>query len=127
MINYDVRYFRPEEFVCPCCGQGSPARLLILWLDLFRAAWGAPVIVNSGFRCAKHNLEVGGSERSRHLLGCAADIRPVSSLELKLFKNTAKRFFALPGWEMIEYPWGMHVAVPREQEGRKWQGGAFPI
>ncbi|MBQ9527846.1 MAG: hypothetical protein IJR68_09555 [Fretibacterium sp.] len=126
MMTYDVRFFRPEEFKCPCCGQGSPALMLVLWLDLFRAAWGGPVKVNSGFRCPAHNAEVGGAEKSRHLLGCAADIAPLSG-DMGRFKALAKRLFALPGWEVIEYPWGMHVAVPRDEAGRIWNGGAVAV
>ena len=125
-MMYNVRFFRPEEFKCPCCGQGQPAQLLVLWLDLFRAAWGGPVKINSGFRCAAHNAEVGGAERSRHLLGCAADIAPTAG-DIEHFKALARRQFGLPGWEVIEYPWGMHVAVPREEAGRMWGGGAIAI
>ena len=134
MINYDVRYFRPEEFVCPCCRQGSPAQMLVLWLDLFRSAWGGPVKINSGFRCPAHNKEVGGAERSRHLLGCAADIAPTTGdsagnplCGLGQFKALAKRMFGLPGWEVKEYPTFMHVAVPRDEAGRKWNGGQIVI
>ena len=138
MIKYDVRFFRPEEFRCPCCGslgnplsgQGGPARLLVLWLDLFRAAWGAPVIVNSGFRCSKHNIEVGGAEKSRHLLGCAADIAPnlmqqTRSVAMEDFKRLGIRMFSLPGWEVKTYSWGLHVAVPRDEESRMWNGSAI--
>ena len=126
MIKYDVRFFRPEEFHCRCCGQGSPARLLVLWLDLFRAAWGAPVIVNSGFRCSKHNIEVGGAEKSRHLLGCAADIAPAAG-DIGRFKALVRRMFLLPGWEVREYPTFMHVAVPRDETRQRWEGGAISI
>lgn len=31
--------------------------------------------VNSGYRCAKHNKEVGGKASSKHLLGRAVDIK----------------------------------------------------
>ena len=124
MITYDVRFFRPEEFKCPCCGQGQPAQGLVLWLDLFRAAWGAPVKINSGFRCPAHNAEVGGTKKGRHLLGCAADIAPLTGdsvgnplCGLGRFKALARRLFGLPWWEVIEYPWGMHAAVPRDEAG----------
>ena len=33
-----------------------------------------PFYINSGYRCIKHNASVGGSVRSKHLLGIAADI-----------------------------------------------------
>ena len=128
-MRYDVRFFKPEEFKCPCCGQGEPAQALVLWLDMFRAAWGYPVKINSGFRCPAHNAEVGGAERSRHLLGCAADIAPIfkhrTSGELEKFKALARRMFALPGWEVKEYPTFIHVAVPRDEAGRVWTGGGI--
>lgn len=43
-------------------------------LDLIRELWGSPIQVNSGFRCAKLNTAVGGSQTSHHLYGKAADI-----------------------------------------------------
>ncbi|MCR4818528.1 MAG: hypothetical protein K5841_06185 [Fretibacterium sp.] len=127
MMKYDVKFFRTEEFQCPCCGQGQTARLLVIWLDLFRAAWGCPVRINSGFRCEKHNVEVGGAARSRHLLGCAADIAPLGNADMRSFRALTRRMFILPGWEVKEYPTFMHVAVPRDEAGRKWGGGAVMI
>ena len=43
-------------------------------LDLLREAWGAPIHVNSGYRCPALNKAVGGVPASQHLLGEAADI-----------------------------------------------------
>lgn len=43
-------------------------------LDPIRAAWGAPIAVNSGYRCPKLNAAVGGASTSQHLRGEAADI-----------------------------------------------------
>ncbi|MCD8175148.1 MAG: D-Ala-D-Ala carboxypeptidase family metallohydrolase [Phascolarctobacterium sp.] len=43
-------------------------------LDPLRAAWGAPVLVNSGYRCPALNEAVGGSKTSDHMTGRAADI-----------------------------------------------------
>ncbi len=126
MMEYNVRFFRPEEFQCRCCGQGQPAQSLVLWLDMFRAAWGGPVRINSGFRCEKHNAEAGGAKKSRHLLGCAADIAPLSG-DLGHFKALAKRLFGIPGWEVKEYPTFLHVAVPRDEASRKWNGGAISL
>lgn len=126
MITYDVRFFRPEEFRCPCCGGGPPSKLLVLWLDLFRASWGGAVKVNSGFRCPAHNAEVSGAEKSRHLLRCAADIAPAAG-DLGRFKALARRMFLLPGWEVKEYPTFMHVAVPRDETMRRWEGGTISI
>ena len=55
-------------------------RLVDHVLDPLREAWGAPVIVTSGYRCPRLNAAVGGAHRSQHTLGEAADIRTVSDL-----------------------------------------------
>lgn len=43
-------------------------------LDPVREAWGAPIIVNSGYRCEELNRVIGGAVNSQHLRGEAADI-----------------------------------------------------
>lgn len=46
-------------------------------LDLFkklRELTGVPILVSSGYRCPTHNLIVGGSNTSQHLLGLALDL-----------------------------------------------------
>lgn len=47
-------------------------------LDPLRAAYGAPIYVNSGFRCRRLNDAVGGVPTSAHLRGYAADIVPAN-------------------------------------------------
>ena len=44
-------------------------------LDPIRKAYGKPIYVNSGYRCAALNQLVGGAAGSQHLKGEAADIR----------------------------------------------------
>lgn len=46
-------------------------------LDPLREAWGAPIIVDSGYRCQRLNKIVNGSPTSQHMLGQAADIHTV--------------------------------------------------
>jgi len=77
-----MKYFKLEEFRCRCCG-GLPAEaqenvraLVENVLDPARQKLGGPVRVNSGYRCAKHNREVGGVSVSQHLRGEAADVAP---------------------------------------------------
>lgn len=43
-------------------------------LDPLREAWGKPITVTSGYRCAELNRKVGGTATSHHLKGMAADI-----------------------------------------------------
>lgn len=57
-------------------------------LDPLREAWGKPLRVSSGYRCAKLNSAVGGVRSSQHLTGQAADIDTGS-------KTGNKRLFAL--------------------------------
>lgn len=47
-------------------------------LDPLREAWGKPVIVTSGYRCAMLNRIVGGAANSQHTTGMAADIRTLT-------------------------------------------------
>ena len=44
-------------------------------LDAWRANYGGPRIINSGYRNPKHNALVGGAAQSRHVFGDAADFR----------------------------------------------------
>jgi len=67
-----------EEVICPCCDRVKiiPA----FWkhidaLQRMRTTLGFPIIINSGYRCERHNAEVNGGARSMHLL-IATDIRP---------------------------------------------------
>ncbi len=59
-------------------------------LDPLREAWGAPIIVTSGYRCTKLNSALGGAPRSQHTKGQAADIRTVSDT-----RDDNKRLFEL--------------------------------
>lgn len=128
MKQYKPMFFQLKEFRCPCCGQGQVAELLVLWLEWFRRAWGEPVIVNSGWRCVPHNCEVGGAEKSRHLIGCAADIRPVDRAVIGPFKLLLKQMTDnLTGWEVRFYPTFVHVGVPREETARLWLGGSIAV
>ena len=69
------RNFSGDEFKCPCCGRMQVHSDLITGLQCLRDKAGAPLYILSGYRCERHNTRVGGSPRSQHLLGKAADIR----------------------------------------------------
>ena len=74
----DIRYFRRDEFRCPCprCGgfPVEPEEKLVRLADQVREHFGAPVIVSSGVRCQAHNDELDGSvKNSYHLMGKAMD------------------------------------------------------
>lgn len=88
-------------------------------LDPLREAWGAPIIVTSGYRCGRLNKAVGGAAKSQHLYGQAADIRTVSDRpedNKKLFDLI--RELKLPYDQLIDeynYNW-VHVSYgPRNR------------
>lgn len=73
------KFFGIDEFACPCCGVNDISEELVHKLDLARHITNQPFMITSGFRCAEHNLKVGGSVASSHLKGLAADIATPSS------------------------------------------------
>lgn len=71
------QHFTVPEFVCKGSGCCDTAKLdggLITVLELIRQHFDAPVVINSGYRCEKHNQAVGGAAGSLHTKGMAADI-----------------------------------------------------
>jgi uncharacterized protein YcbK (DUF882 family) len=71
----NVEFFRPEEFACACCGKVHVKRELITRLCAMRKSTAQPIVITSGYRCPKHNAEVGGAKTSAHMSGYAADIQ----------------------------------------------------
>lgn len=75
-----MEYFKESEFACRCCRQLPPSAreniraLVDNVLNPARRKLGKPVFVNSGYRCEKHNKEVGGVANSQHMKGEAADV-----------------------------------------------------
>jgi len=69
------KYFERGEWACKCgCGfETVDAELLQVLTDL-REAFNEPVTINSACRCESHNAAIGGSAKSKHKLGIAADV-----------------------------------------------------
>jgi len=77
--NLTVNFDR-EEFACNCCGQVKIEPSFLERLNLARTLAGTPFRINSGYRCSKHNREVG-SESLNHESGRAADIAAANGPE----------------------------------------------
>lgn len=88
-------------------------------LEPLREAFGHPIIVNSGFRCAAVNKAVGGVRTSQHMLGQAADIRTLSNTpedNKALFETAASlvRSGKINVGQLIDeysYSW-VHISTP---------------
>lgn len=69
--------FKSTEFDCKgrgCCSYTLVDEKLVKHLQQIRNHFAAPVVINSGYRCFKHNNAVKGAAKSQHMKGKAADI-----------------------------------------------------
>ena len=123
-----MKWFKEKEFACKCCGQLPPlARenvkaLVSEVLDPVREKLGMPIVVNSGYRCPKHNKDVGGVRNSQHLRGEAADIHCADNERLKQLIIENGKFD-----QLITYPTFLHVSYKRtggNRHQRLKKGGA---
>ena len=78
-------------------------------LESARESIGCPIIINSGFRNSRVNALVGGVKNSRHLQGCAADIRPKDPQQFHHLVSFLKaceftdQLLTGPGWLHISW------------------------
>lgn len=118
-----MKWFEFGEFACRCCGQLPTSMrenieaLVKEVLNPARERLGRPIVVNSGYRCPKHNKEVGGVANSQHMRGEAADITAGSTQANK----ELKRIIIENGKydQLIEYPNFLHVSWKRQGVNRK--------
>lgn len=70
-------HFSAAELMCPCCGVGADKmspNMLRMAEEIRHENGDKPMNVSSGYRCKKHNAEVGGNVNSHHLYGQAMDV-----------------------------------------------------
>lgn len=129
-----MKYFTLSEFVdsmvarrygidnTPSAGAVANIEALVSYvLDPAREAYGAPVRINSGYRCRRLNTAVGGSARSQHLRGEAADLNTGS---LQGNKRLYEILHNLPHDQLIwergndKGPAWVHVSYKRNGDNR---------
>lgn len=111
-------HFNSKEFSCQCsypeCIEQKISKKLVEDLETCRQEFKQSVIINSGYRCSKHNEDIGGAKNSQHKNGKAADTRPklltTDSMD-EWFKIVSRTFKALGIAQSF-----IHVDV-REVEG----------
>lgn len=112
-----MKHFTEKEFRCKCCGQLPPSvrenitSLVDNVLDPVRDQLGETIYVTSGYRCPKHNAEVGGVPNSQHMRGEAADIHASTSSAT----DKLARLIVAQGKfdQLILYPTFLHVSYKR--------------
>lgn len=75
-------HFYAQEFKCKCASpheyvvnDNLVERLERLYKKLSNTIYGiSAIIINSGYRCASHDIAVGGNGSGKHTVGMAADI-----------------------------------------------------
>jgi uncharacterized protein YcbK (DUF882 family) len=103
-----MKYFTENELRCKCgCGELAINDLFIARMEALREYLGFPFIVNSYFRCEKHNKNIGGAKNSYHLKGQAMDIKAKGIEALKLIESA--RDFAFAG--IIIYKTFIHLDI----------------
>jgi zinc D-Ala-D-Ala carboxypeptidase len=73
-------YFSDYELRCKCCDALVVDEDFLRRLNNARMIAGFPFVITSGYRCPKHNAEVG-STSTNHTSGKAADIQCLSDNE----------------------------------------------
>lgn len=72
-----MTHFQPSEFMCKCerpdCDAAPMNSDTVAKLEVFREAWGKPIVLTSARRCTYRNKIEGGAPHSYHLVGQALD------------------------------------------------------
>lgn len=106
------KHFKLSEFESGDTKEVKIDPELIEKLEKLRQRIGQPLVINSGYRTPEHNERVGGSPKSQHVEGRAADIREVKGLSIDEMAILAESI----GFGGIgKYSWGIHVDVRGEK------------
>lgn len=118
--DYLNPYFRRLEFECNCgtCSQDTVDAELLEVLTHLRIYFGTSVYINSGNRCIGYNKKIGGSPKSQHLFGKAADIRVKGHPPTEVYRYLEKEYPDTYGMGL--YDTFVHIDV-RASKAR-WKG-----
>lgn len=97
-MNQLTPHFSLSEFACKCGCSGhlqpeilNNIKKTAAMLEKLREGCGnKPVSLNCGYRCPKHNKEVGGAAQSMHMEGKAADVTVATLTPLAVQAVAAK-------------------------------------
>ena len=103
-----IRFFKFEEFVKE--EGGFIDSDLVLKMERLREYCGFPLRINSGYRSAKKNEEVGGASNSYHLRGEAVDVS-ISGFTPSMLYRLLKGAFLVGFGGIILYPFHVHLDI----------------
>lgn len=119
-------HFSLDECKCRCgCGLLNVSPTLLALAEKVRGVLKEPMIVHSVCRCKKHNSEVGGSPKSKHLTGQAMDFHIRGLSPVMLYNTIVKAWHdgRLPELGGVGlYDWGVHIDIAKAPDGhlRTW-------
>jgi len=110
--------FMAYDFRCPCCGYALINLEMVIVAQHVRNLVNRVVLVNSGWRCPRHNAEINGADYSTHMLGDAADLTWANIKPMLLDPEFRAKIRKIPGLKGIG--WGktfLHIDVWSERKG----------
>ena len=116
-------HFPAAELACHHCGVNRCSQALVDALEMFRALAGKPVIVNSAYRCAQYNSQVGGAAKSQHVEGLAADIRVMGMTAVQL-EALALRIVTIRGIGRADHGQYIHIDLRPAPTLARWCYGS---
>jgi len=118
MTDWRWPNFTPEELSCRHCGTDGCSDEAKDSLQELRGRVGRPLRINSAYRCSIHNMSVGGSRHSRHMVGDAFDISTAgwTDSERELFILSAKHVGFTGFGRYLTF---IHIDTGR---AREWEG-----
>ena len=101
-------YLEQKEVDCRCTYYSCKRTLLAESIEksflATRVDFGKAIYVTSGYRCQKHNIDIGGVGDSRHKLGLALDLKPKDNVDLDYLEEVARQHFDV----VLRYPVFIH-------------------
>ena len=121
-----IENFDYDELRCNCCGDIEYTDEFLIRLQAFRYRLNTvfrrniPLIILSGYRCDKHNLEVGGVPNSRHTVSDAVDICSTAITPEEIYKDAkdSRLFSTVILYEKSRF---VHIDSRSREDVKAWK------
>src|SRR5436305_589808 len=89
-MGIESEHFKDSELECRHCHVNACTQELVDALEQFRTLAGKAVQVDDAYRCAVHNVAVGGVPNSEHTRGLAADIKVAGMTPAQMYQTALR-------------------------------------